>query len=93
MPPEKHATIFEGFTQSDGSSTRKYGGTGLGLAISSHLVQLMNGKIWVESNLGQGSIFRFTFSCRSLKMATSSYLKRMPNRRKYTDLREPRQST
>ena len=60
IPAEKHATIFEAFSQGDGSTTRRFGGTGLGLTISSTLVQLMGGRIWVESEAGEGSAFHFT---------------------------------
>ncbi|MHC1790877.1 ATP-binding protein [Solidesulfovibrio sp.] len=57
IPPEKHQTIFQPFTQVDSSTTRSYGGTGLGLAISTFLADGMGGRLWLDSAPGQGSTF------------------------------------
>ncbi len=60
IAPEAQARIFDSFSQADGSTTRKYGGTGLGLTLSREIVTHLGGQLWVESELGQGSVFQFT---------------------------------
>ena len=63
IPEDKLGLIFEAFSQADGSWTRRYGGTGLGLSISSRLVDMMDGRLWAESEPDRGSIFHFTIRC------------------------------
>ena len=64
---DKLSSIFEVFTQADASTTRRFGGTGLGLSISSKLVEMMGGKIWVESEEFRGSTFHFSAKMRVAK--------------------------
>jgi signal transduction histidine kinase/CheY-like chemotaxis protein len=69
VPKGDQETIFMPFKQADGSTTRRFGGTGLGLAISTTLVQLMGGRIWVESTPREGSVFQFTVQFGRADMA------------------------
>ena len=64
IPPAKQVLVFEPFAQADSSTTRRFGGTGLGLSISRQLVELMKGKIWVDSQESRGTTFHFTVPLR-----------------------------
>ena len=84
IPLDKQRLIFEPFTQADGSATRQYGGTGLGLAIVKQLVEMMQGELWLESTVDQGSTFHFTI--RFGRHTLSEDQPALPDREQVRDL-------
>jgi two-component system CheB/CheR fusion protein len=74
ISPEQQENIFEPFTQSDPSLTRKYGGTGIGLSVVKHSAEMLNGHVTVESQLGQGSTFTFTFPGKEVPHSVGMHL-------------------
>jgi PAS domain S-box-containing protein len=74
IPPEAQARLFQSFSQVDASTTRQYGGTGLGLAISKRLVEMMGGRLWMDSVPGQGSTFHFTITVETVASTPRHFL-------------------
>ena len=74
IPEDKMDRLFKSFSQVDSSTTRMHGGTGLGLAISKRLAEMMNGKMWLESKVGEGSTFYFTIQSQAVNSQSKIYL-------------------
>jgi CheY-like chemotaxis protein len=79
IPKDKQHRLFKSFSQADSSTTRHFGGTGLGLAISKRLAECMGGRMWVESEAGEGSTFHFTIHLKSVAGAPTLWEELHPN--------------
>ena len=74
ISPEQQARLFQSFQQAETSISRRFGGTGLGLSISKNLIEMMGGNIWIESELGKGATFAFTFQAKRSEIQVSDSL-------------------